>query len=164
MNSGSYFLVRFDDKAQLLPAIESLGSRKQVRRWDAVDGYYNLVLRLSDKALALPDELRKLEGFSSFSRCDLIDEQDDLASIDDYPAASYLFIETEKERRREVKTALELMDAVIACAPVTGSYDLVVVIAADSFSEIERIVQRQLASLDGVLRLKQDRILRLDTL
>jgi hypothetical protein len=158
MSAGYYLLVRFDDRSKLPRALETLDGLKSIQRWDAVDGYYSLVVKADD--LSVLDEISQLDGFSETARCDIKIDNERLSN--DSSATSYLFIETEKNRQNSLQNILQQHEIIQFVSPTTGDFDLVAIIAADTFDKIDRAVNNELRLLDGVLRIKQDRIIHLN--
>lgn len=158
MSAGYYLLVRFDDRSKLPRAIETLDGLKSIQRWDAVDGYFSLVVKADD--LSVLDEISQLEGFSETARCEIKTDNERLSN--DSNAASYLFIETEEHRQNSLQNMLEQHEIIKFVSPIIGDFDLVAIIEAETFDKIDRVVNHELRLLDGVIRIKQDRIIHLD--
>ncbi|HKK21495.1 MAG TPA: hypothetical protein VJ983_08490, partial [candidate division Zixibacteria bacterium] len=70
MSAGTYLLVKFNDREKLIPAIQSLGDTSGISRWNAIDGDYNLVLKLNNHKEPVIDRVRRLDGFSGVLSCD----------------------------------------------------------------------------------------------
>jgi DNA-binding Lrp family transcriptional regulator len=77
---------------------------------------------------------------------------------------AYVFIETEKAKLNSVKKALENIDQVVFCSHTDGGCDLVAVIKGENFSEVDRVIAGKIRVLDGILRLKHNRIIDLKQL
>jgi len=164
MSAACYLLVRFDKREHLPEAAEALAGNDRVVKWDAVDGWYSLVLKLNDPGQSLVDELRKFDGYDSVARCDLVADNENGVNADPDKSQSYLFIETAKDARDEVMTQLADMKNILFVSPTTGPYDLVAMAEAERLDDIDRLVSEQLSALDNVLRVKQDRVVYLDRL
>jgi len=162
MSAGRYLLVRFTDREKLIPAIETIGDSEQISKWNAVDGHFSLVLKLKNNDQAFVETVSNLDGFAEASTCEIVDDKEQDAKPGDELNNSYLFIETAPDKQKAVLEILEKIDAVSFCSPCTGDYDLVAVIQGETFADIDRLVNEQFRMLDGVLRLKQDRIIYLD--
>jgi nitrate reductase NapAB chaperone NapD len=162
MSAGAYVLAKFDDRNKLLPAIEVLGGLPEVARCDAVDGHYDLVVKLKSGNSPVIEQIRKLAGFAGLATCELqSDNEKEPDPSSDY-SYSYLFIETEPDRQKAVQNCLEDMEAISFCSPATGGCHLVAMVQGETFDQIDRTVDVNIRSLDGILRLKQDRIIFLD--
>jgi DNA-binding Lrp family transcriptional regulator len=162
MSAGCYLLARFDNKEKLLAAAKVLNDRKEIAGWDAVDGYYQLVVRAGGNAAETADFVRRLDGCTELARCEFGTANGSDAPPSDEPAQSYLFVEVQKDLKPRVAEALRQNPRIVSCVSTTGSFDLVAVAHGGTFDEIDRLVSDELRTLDGVLRLKQDRIIRLD--
>ena len=86
-----------------------------------------------------------------------------VVDVEDKPG-SYLFVETEKDRQEDVARALAQLDGIVYCHRTSGSCDLVAVARSNTFQMLERLVHDRIRSLDGVLRIRQNRIISLSTL
>lgn len=162
MSVGAYLLVKFNDREKLLPAARTLGDLKQISKWNAVDGHYNLVLKLAEKPAGLIEKIRSLDGFAEMSSCELVTDNETDAVLSEEYSYSYLFMETEKDKHEAVCGALRSHEAVVFCSPSTGNFDLVALVKGADFSAINRAVQDGIRKLDGVLRMKQARVIYLD--
>ncbi len=162
MSAGSYLLVKFNDREKLIPAIQTVGDSEQISKWDAVDGHFSLVLKLKGNDQSFIDTVKNLDGFAELSACEIVDDKETDTRQHDDLNSSYIFVETAPDMKEAVQASLEKIEAITFCSPCSGSYDLVAVIVGDSFSAIDRIVENELRTLDGVLRFKQDRIIYLD--
>ena len=162
MSTGAYVLVKFNDREKLLPAVEALSGLPKVTKWNAVDGHFNLVLKLEANDTSLINKIEKLDGCADLALCELLSDNE--AEIDLSPdySYSYLFIETERYQQKAVQSSLEKSEAIIFCSPTSGNCDLVAIAKGETFDEINRIVDGDIRRLDGILRLKQDRIILLD--
>lgn len=162
MSTGAYVLVKFNDREKLLPAVEALGGLSKISKWNAVDGHFNLVLKLEANDSSLINKIEKLDGCAELASCELLSDNE--AEIDLSPdySYSYLFIETERYQQKAVQSSLEKLEAITSCSPTSGSCDLVAIVKGETFDEIDHIVNGDIRRLDGILRLKQDRIIFLD--
>jgi len=159
MSAGSYLLVRFDDRSKLAPAATALDKMKAVSHWDAVDGYYSLVVHTDDKVTA--GVIEKLDGFAELARCQSISTGQE-KDINPEKASSYVLAEIDSGKADDVCRTLGDNPQVGWCVSCKGDYDLVAVVAGENFDEVDRVVDRDIRQLDGVLRLKQGRIIYLD--
>ena len=160
MSAGYYLLVRFDDRSKLPLAVGVLESIDSIQRWDPVDGYYSLVIKTDD--LSVSEKVSQLEGFSELARCEIKDDNEVGMSGDDNSSSSYLFIETENHQQDSIQEQIKQCEGVMFVSPTIGDFDLVAVLGADNFDQIDRVVRKELRLLDGVIRIKQDRIIHLD--
>ena len=160
MSAGSYLLVRFDERAKLPSVAASLDSMKAVNCWHATDGYYGLVVETRDDS-AVKKELEKLDGFAELARCEIVSDGKK-KNINAEEVQSYLLAEIESLRSDEVFKTLNDHENVVSCVSCTGDFDLIAIVTGRDFDDVDRIVDRDLRLLDGVLRLKQNRIINLE--
>lgn len=164
MSTGTYLLVKFDNREKLLPTVEKIKQSETVIGWDAIDGHYNILLKLKKHDNALIDSIKNYDGFSDFNSLDIIEESFPIIEFDPAFTYSYLFIETDKNATKSIKDILSNIEAVMACIPTTGSFDLVVLLKGETFDKIDRVIENEIKELDGLLRWKQNRIILLDTM
>ena len=67
-------------------------------------------------------------------------------------AKAFVLIETVVGRNKEVVTALKQLEGVKSADPVTGPYDVIVVIEAESLSEIGDLVTGKIHPIAGISR------------
>jgi DNA-binding Lrp family transcriptional regulator len=164
MSAGTYLLVKFDDREKLLPAVEKINQSETVLGWDAIDGHYNLLLKLKKHDNALIDSIKEYDGFSDFNCVDILGDTLPSVELDPEFTYSYLFIETDKNTTDAIKELLNSIESIVACIATTGSFDLLALVKGDTFDKIDRVIENEIKELDGLLRLKQDRIILLDTM
>jgi DNA-binding Lrp family transcriptional regulator len=159
MSAGLYLLARFSDHEKLLPAAKLLEGAKTVARWDAVDGHVHLVVRA--RSTAPLDSLKSLGGLEQSARFDISKDNDSGESFDPSLAHAYVFVETEPDKRDAVCQAVTALPEILFCSTTTGGCDLVAVIRGPRFSAIDSTIADKIRPLDGVVRLKHDRIIDL---
>ncbi|MDF1545945.1 MAG: hypothetical protein P1R58_12700 [bacterium] len=159
MSDGSFILVRFKDREKLYDAVSQLEDNKKVDSWNAVDGYFGLVLTTKDSST--PDWVKQLDGFSELASCEVIRSGSGKEQPTD-SAYSYLFVETDEEHRSELFETINAMDETYLCAETKGDFGVVAVVGGEDFSAIDQHVQDKVHSLTGLLRMKTDRIIYLD--
>ncbi len=164
MSAGAYVLVKFDNREKLLPAVEVIGKLTDISKWDAVDGHFDLVLKLKANNPSLLEKLSGLDGCTEVASCELESDNEPGTDLSPDNCYSYLFAETEKDQRKTVQKAMEKVEGVLFCSPSSGSCSLVAMVTGDSFDHIDRTINDDIRQLDGILRLKQDRIIFLDRL
>jgi DNA-binding Lrp family transcriptional regulator len=161
MSSATYVLARFLDPEKLPPAIAVLNDCKRVKRWNAVEGHVNLVIKLDSLSDALPDGIKRLEGINEMFRYDILTDRDQANALDPRFCHAYVFIEVESEKADEVQKELQSMDSLIFVSKVRGGCDFVAIIRSESFNSIDNIVSDRIRVLDGIIRMKVDRVIDL---
>ncbi len=162
MAAGSYLLVRFENRQKLLETIDLLKDFNQIKNWDAVDGFFSLVLKINDDVKPVIDALTKFDSSFNYSQCDLIKDGNKKIELSKELSSIFLFIETDKNLKDAIADSLSSMDSVASLEKTKGSYDLVVIVKGENFDQIDRTVEENVKTLDGILRFKQDRIIALD--
>ena len=67
-------------------------------------------------------------------------------------AKAFVLIETAVGRTKEVAAALKQLEGVKAVDPVTGPYDVIAIIEAESLNEIGDLVTGKIHPIDGISR------------
>jgi DNA-binding Lrp family transcriptional regulator len=174
--TGSYALITIGDHEKRMAAIGRLCPMTEVIRCDAVDGDYSLILLMrgaaSDEVADFVDsKVRTIDGVEGVDICEveLVVEHDgqnlqpaEGISAADAPAAaeSYAFLEIDKDCFEEVFEQIDALESVVASEVARGPYSLVVRLCGSEFDQLDRVVDNKLRALDGVLRVRQSRIIK----
>lgn len=173
--TGSYALISIGDHEKRLAAIRELCPLEQVIRCDAVDGDYSLVLLMRGAASEdvkefVDEKVRSIDGVENVDICEveLVVEHDgtgtssrDETSPEQLPAAeSYAFVEVAKDSFEEIFQRIDAIAAVASSEVARGPYSLVVRLHGNDFEELDRLIDNKLRPLDGVLRVRQSRIIK----
>ena len=160
MSNGSLLLARLSDPERLIPTAEVFEHSEFVECWNAVDGHVDLVAMIKTPASALPAQLRNLPGIDEMYVFDLTDDGAKLVCQLNL-SHSFVFLEVEADKLAQIRTKLKGLKQVIFCSQIESKNELVAVISGESFQSIDRTVNDQIRATDGVLRLKQDRVINL---
>ena len=107
MSAGTYLLIKFENKKNLPQVISSIEEQKKVIRWDAVDGYYHLIIKTDEKAEGLTDHIKKIDGFSELASCKIKSDEESHTSFSDEFIHSYSLIESDKDKTSELIESLK---------------------------------------------------------
>lgn len=160
MSNGSLLLARLSDPERLIPTAEVFEHSEFVECWNAVDGHVDLVAMIKTPASALPAQLRNLPGIDEMYVFDLTDDGAKLVCQLNL-SHSFVFLEVEADKLAQIRTKLKGLKQVIFCSQIESKNELVAVISGESFQSIDSTVNDQIRATDGVLRLKQDRVINL---
>jgi len=160
MSNGALLLARLSDPERLIPTAEVFEHSEFVECWNAVDGHVDLVAMIKTPASALPAQLRNLPGIDEMYVFDLTDDGAKLVCQLNL-SHSFVFLEVEADKLAQIRTKLKALKQVIFCSQIESKNELVAVISGESFQSIDRTVNDQIRATDGVLRLKQDRVINL---
>lgn len=147
-----------------MPALEALRKIDAIDRWDAVEGHYNLVIKLAPEAAEGVNRARTLDGLSDMKVCEIVAENNGSATVDPELCRAYVFIDVDAAHRDAIKAALSGVEEIASLIQTSGGCDMIALVTADNFDRINRVVNERIRPLDGLLRLKQDRIIDLDNL
>ena len=154
----SYMFLRVTDRSKLAEAPGRLAALNEVIRWDAIDGYYQAALLCKGDASQCRAEVHKLDSAAEIVECRVLAESS-VGQFNDDKCHSYLLIETDPQKHADVNETLKKFENVISCTDTDGLYKLVAIVEDDTFDLIDRLVSEQIATIDGILRMKQDRII-----
>jgi hypothetical protein len=160
MSTPALLLAQMSDPESLVPAARVFEHSEIVEWWYAVDGHIDLVAKLSAPSRELLNEIQGFPGVQNTEAFELSDESGNLL-CNPGSCYSFVFLEVEAERLGTIREVLADLKEVIFCASRQGASELVAVVSGNSFQSIDRIIDDQLRVIDGVLRLKQDRIINL---
>lgn len=68
---------------------------------------------------------------------------------------SYLLLDIDREKLDKIYPVLRLTDNVLYCDYAEGKYNLILMLYATQFSEINRIIENKILTLDGVLKVRK---------
>jgi len=162
MQAGNYLLAKFSSRKELLPAAELLDKSDTVKRWNAVDGYYSLVIKTDGNDARLIASLKGLDGFAELAKCELVTDNDSDEYFTDELNHTFLFMEVDSSSKKTLISKLSECETVSFCSETEGAYDLVVFTSAENFDTIDRTVAEEIRQYDGILRMKQNRVIHLD--
>ncbi len=66
--------------------------------------------------------------------------------------SSYVLIQTEMDKARQVAEAIREIDGVVISEIMTGPYDVIAKAEADSMDQLGRLVVSQIQMVDGITR------------
>jgi len=66
--------------------------------------------------------------------------------------SSYVLIQTEMDKARQVAEAIRDIDGVVISEIMTGPYDVIAKAEADSMDQLGRLVVSQIQMVDGITR------------
>jgi len=163
MSSGAYLLAHVASQEDLIPAAKQLSEIESVTRWDAVDGHVNIILKTSNIA-EVKAALESVSGIDQTLAYNITGESGQDVTLDPSLCHAYLFIETEGAKRESIAKTLKSMTEVVSITSTSGGCDFVVVIKGATFSAVDHVINDYIRPLDGVIRLKHNRIIDLKQL
>lgn len=163
MTTGSLLLARLSDPEILVPAAEFLENSDIVECWNAVDGHVDLVAKLSAPPTVLLEQIRSLGGVQDIHIIELSDESGKFFCS---PAMcySFVFLEVEEGKLAFVRDRLTTMQEVPFCSSNQDGGEVIAAVNGNTFQSIDRTINEKIRPIDGVLRLKQDRVINLKQL
>ncbi len=163
MSHGALLLARLSDPENLVPAAEVLEHSDIVECWNAVDGHVDIVARLNAPSARLLEEIRSLGGVQDLDVIELSDESGKFL-CDPAFCYAFVFLEVEQGKLGFVRDRLATMQQVSFSSSKQDSNEIIAAVNGNSFQSIDRIINEQIRPIDGVLRLKQDRVINLKQL
>jgi len=160
MSTRALLLARMSDPESLVPVAEILEHSEIVDCWNAVDGHVDLVAKLNAQPAELLEEIWKVGGIDDVEVIELSDETGSILCNPSF-CYSFVFLEVEPAKRSAIRDQLSALQQVGFCSSREDGAELVAVVNGASFQSINRAVNEQIRPIDGVLRLKQDRVINL---
>lgn len=68
---------------------------------------------------------------------------------------SYVLLDIDREKLERVYPVLRLTENILYCDYTSGKYNIIMMIFGSQFSEIDKIIENKIISLDGVLKVKE---------
>jgi hypothetical protein len=160
MSTGALLLARLSDPENLVPAAAVLENSDIVECWNAVAGHVDLVAKLSASPAKLLEQIRSLGGVQDLNVIELTDESGKFLCN---PALcySFVFLEVEQGKLAFVRDRLATMEQVPFCSSKLDSNEIIAAVNGNTFQSVDRTINEQIRPIDGVLRLKQDRVINL---
>ncbi len=165
MSFGSFVVAHFSDPEKLLPAVKILTHRHDVLRWDAVHGSSQLIVKLKPSPPpSIPEPTLRIDGTDRFTNYDIVSDYEKDEAIDPTLCRAYLFVEAEPLKRDAVLKFLRESEAVIQYSTVGSGSEFVVLIQGKNFGALDTLIHGTLRALDGVVRLRVNRVIELHAL
>jgi hypothetical protein len=155
-----YVLARFKDQEQLVPAVRSIDACPAVRHWYAVDGHVHLVMQI-DSGPELPEPVKAMEQSAKLSSAAVVDGGYPDNTLDPMLCHAWLFAECEPGSSGKLREEFLKVPGIGSCSETDGAFQLACIIAGPSFDALQETVEHWILSLDGVVRVKQNRIIDL---
>lgn len=171
--TGSYALLKVHNRQDRLEVMQALAGFDQVLASDAVDGDYDIILLIRDLPGANIDQfvsntIRILKGVKEVDICHVElaveganDGNEQSAKSIKPSAECYLFLETDRRHFEDIFSTLSVLGSVTSCEVASGQFSLVLRIEATSFDSLDKLINDRIRPLPGVLRAKENRIIKL---
>jgi len=163
MSNGACILAHFADQEKLTAAATKLSTDKAISRWDAVDGHVHLVAWSSDAKVAR-GSITKLDGVDQVTAYETAQATTATTPLDPSRCYAYVFVETEEAKRSQVAKALGEVPEIVTCTTARGGCDIIAIVSGETFSHVDAVIRDRIRPLDGILRLKHNRIIDLKQL
>jgi len=160
MSSGALLLARLSDPESLVPAAEVLEHSDIVECWNAVDGHVDLVAKLNAPPAGLLEQIRGLGGDQDLEVIELSDESGKFLCNPAF-CYSFVFLEVEQGKLAFVRDRLSAIEQVPFCSSKLDANEIIAAVNGNTFQAVDRTIDDQIRPIDGVLRLKQDRVINL---
>lgn len=166
MNRLALFLVNIPDPNLLLPVTADLGKVPGVISWQAVDGHASLVATVEGSSDPLLDHLNRTGGHLMVTMCEVVSPNSNGNRLTFSPDLCYawVFADVEPSRVESVRTHLVTVDGVARIFQTRGGCDLILLVSGATLDQVDRIISHEIQPLDGLLRLKRNRIINLTSL
>jgi len=158
VTDGSFLFARFDDRRRLAGVGDKLQSLDAVSRWDAVDGYFGLAVKLKGSSDADVKYIQALEGLTEAVESRIVSGTT-TKPADPELRQAYVLVEADPDRIEQICAGIAKFEDTLSCHRTEGRYGLVVILQSESFDRIDRTIDDRISILDGVLRLKEGRII-----
>jgi DNA-binding response OmpR family regulator len=179
---SAYALLKMEQNADLFGTYRNLYFDKNVLYCDAVKGEYDIVLLIQSSTPEgcreiCENNIKKIDGIKEVEYLDVtnplledslknilntysIDSSDNQRKLNNV-VCSYVLVEIEQEKLDSIYPTLSFEDNVVSCDYTDSRYSLVLLVQGTQFNEIDNLVKNKIATLDGVLKVKEFPIITL---
>ena len=166
MSRLAILLLNIPDTERLVPVAAGMTSIKNLVSWQAVDGNANLVALIDGSADPLLDFLHKTAGDISMTMCETTPEANDgsLPIVSPDTCWTWVFADIDQSKKNEIRRRLASLPQIPVSWAARGGCDLVALVSGKTLDEVDRTISREIQPLDGILRLKRNRIINLNAL
>jgi len=161
MSNGACILAHFADQEKLILAAAKLSADETISRWDAVDGHVHVVAWSADLNAAR-GSIATLDGIDQVTAYETTTPT--AAPADPSRCYAYVFAEIEEAKRKQVTMALAEIPEIISYTPARGGCDIIALVGGETFSLVDAVIRDRIRPLNGILRLKHNRIIDLKQL
>ncbi len=156
---GALVTVRFANGDDLMPAIETVRQTDGIVCWSAVDGHVDLILHCAAPPTLLPEPIAAFGNLGELHAFELPHGTSGSVCTPN-ACQSYVFLEIDDQARTAIEATVRTLPGIAFASAVAGSPAMVAVVSAENFDKVDAIVER-IRAIDGVLRVKSDRIINL---
>jgi DNA-binding Lrp family transcriptional regulator len=164
MSAGAFVFLRLDTPDHLVPAVEKIRTNSALAEWFAVDGPYHLAIRIESDPAPRIAELHQLQGLSELQNSKILSVVKTAQQLDPEQMAAFVILELLPDLADDITRSIGDMDLVTACYRTAGFCDAVAIVQGPDLDTVDRVISDKIRMLDGVLRVKEDRIIHLDHL
>jgi CheY-like chemotaxis protein len=68
---------------------------------------------------------------------------------------SYVLLDVDREKLERIYPVLRLTENILYCDYTTGKYNIIMMVFGTQFSEIDKIIENKIITLDGILKVKE---------
>jgi len=174
---SAYAVLKLDEKADFFKIYRELYFHNNVLYCDATKGEYDIFLLIQagsyDECKEICErDIKNIDGVKELDFLEVVNPVLDdslrnilsLFSIETSEfqgrdmknvVCSYVLVEIEKEKLETLYPTLYFDDNIIYCDYTESKYSLVLFVQGTQFSEIDNLIKNKIATLDGVLKVKE---------
>jgi hypothetical protein len=164
MNRNIFLLTSISDYGSFVPVVQALGKVPGVISWQAVDGHANLLVIVQGSSDPFFDYLNRIAGQTSVSLCEVISEAALPPTLSGDLCYTWVFADVEPEKMSVIRNRLASNAGVVMHVEARGGCDLIALVSGTTLDEVDRIISHDIQPLDGLLRLKRNRVINLTSL
>jgi CheY-like chemotaxis protein len=179
---SAYALIKIGDQADFFSIYKKLYFMENVLYCDATRGDIDIFLLLQSDSIdqcreIFDNEIKDLEGIKNAeflpigipilnenireiinsAGITLFEDMPGMNKVRDNKKAvcSYVLVDIDREKLEDVYPVLRLTENILYCDYISGKYNLVLMIHGTQFSEIDKIIENKIITLNGVLKVKE---------
>lgn len=164
MNRSVFLLATLPGQDLFVPVVQGLGSVPGVISWQAVDGQANLLVIVQGSSDPFFDHLNRTTGRATVSLCEVVSEVNLPPVLSGELCHTWVFADVEPEKMAAIRGQITATAGVVMNMEARGGCDLIVLVSGPTLDQVDRTISHEIQPLDGLLRLKRNRIINLTSL
>ena len=180
--TSAYMLLKLSDKADFFNIYNKLYFMENVLYCDATRGDFDIFLLVQANTMEeckkmFNENVKMIEGIEHVEFLPiaipvlndnikeiinslgilLSDELESVKTKNDYSQSvcSYVLVDVDKEKLEDIYPVLKLCEEIVYCDYTTGKYNLILMVHASQFDQIDKFIENKIVNLDGVLKVKE---------
>lgn len=166
MTPRAYALLKKSENTDFIEIYKELHALKNLSLCHAVKGDKDLILVFQTESVADSYQFydKYLKRNNNIQTSELLfiqnpQSENQIAKSPDFylpqVVYSYLFIKVETEKQKLFINAVTELNEIVNCDYLDGIFNLVLIISGKSFVEIDKLIEKRIMRIDGIIKAKK---------